>query len=64
MELTFRTFTSRFSALAFELIDGSLDHRLTGEKRLNEVSDLIGKMAERLAPPGELFSLSSILYAH
>jgi len=64
VELTFRTFTPRFSALAFELIDGSLDHRLTGEERLDEVSDLIGEMTERLAPAGELFSLSSALYAH
>lgn len=64
MELTFRTFTSRFSALALELIDGSLDHRLTGEERLDEVSDLIGEMAERLAPTGKLFSLSPTLYAH
>ncbi len=64
VELTFRTFTPRFSALALELIDGSLDHRLTGEERLDEVSDLIGEMTERLAPAGELFSLSPTLYAH
>lgn len=51
MELTLRALTSRFSALAFELIDGSLDHRLIGEERPDEVSDLIGKMAERLAKP-------------
>jgi hypothetical protein len=64
VELTFHTFTSRLSALAFELIDGSLDHRLIGEERLDEISNLTGEMAERLAPAGELLSLSSLLYAH
>lgn len=64
MELTFCALASRFSALAFELIDGSLNHRLIGEERPDEVSDLVGKMAERLAKEGELFPLSPILYAH
>lgn len=64
MELTFRALASRFSALAFELIDGSLDHRLIGEERPDEVSDLVGEMADRLAQAGELFPLNPILYAH
>lgn len=64
MELTFHTSTSRLSALAFELIDGSPNHRLIGEKRADEVSDLIGEIAERLAKLRELLSLSSLLYAH
>jgi hypothetical protein len=49
VELTFCALAPRFPALAFELVDGSLDHRLIGEERPDEVSDLIGKMAERLA---------------
>jgi hypothetical protein len=64
MELTLRTSTSRFSALAFELIDGALDHRFAGEERPDEISDLIGKIAERLTQAGELLSLSLTLYAH
>lgn len=64
MELTFHTFTSRLSTLAFELIDGSLDHRLIGEERPDEVSDLGGEMAERLAKLRELLPLIPVLYAH
>ena len=64
MELTGCALASRFSALAFELIDGSLDHRFVGEERPDKVSDLIGKIAERLTQAGELFSLIPTLYAH
>lgn len=64
MELTGCALASRFSALAFELIDGALDHRFVGEERPDEVSDLIGKIAERLPQAGELLSLSPTLYAH
>ena len=64
MEVTLCASTPRFSALAFELIDGSLDHRLIGEEGSYEIFDLIGEGAERLAESGELFSLSSALYAH
>jgi len=64
VELTCCAPTSRFSAPAFELIDGPFDHRFVGEERPDEVSDLIGKITERLTQAGELLSLSLTLYAH
>lgn len=64
VELTLAALASGFSALAFELIDGSFDHRLIGEERPDEVSYLVGEIAERLAKPRELLPLSLTLYAH
>ena len=64
VELALCALASRFSALASELINGSLDDCLIGEERPGELSYLVGKMVERLAKPRELLSLSSRLYAH
>lgn len=64
MELTGCALAPRFSALAFELIDGALDHRFVGEERPYEVSDLIGKMTERFTQAGEHLSFIPALYAH
>ena len=63
MEFSFFTFTSRFTTLAFQLIDRAFDDRLIGEERFYDFSDLRGKKSQGLAELGEFLFVFIALYA-
>ena len=63
MELAFCAFASRLATLSSELIDRPFDNRLIREERLDNFSELVGEINERLAKLGELLSFGFILYA-
>jgi len=63
VEFSFCTLTSRFTTLAFQLIDRTFDHRLIGEERFNDFSDFRWEKGQGLAEPGEFLFIFLALYA-
>ena len=63
MEFSLFTFTSRFTTLAFQLIDRAFDDRLRGEDRFYDFSDFRRKKSQGLAELGEFLFFFLALYA-
>jgi hypothetical protein len=64
MKVTLSAFASGLSALSFQLIDRSFDHRLIGKEGLNKSANLMAQMNEGLPKSAEFLSVSTFLYAH